>query len=102
MDHDAKECLDVDMQDVEVDAMLILLYFDVFYECDVILFFLGKLLLALRTNHWLNMTLLPKCNENLYVGQQGFYDVVFHSFKHGCVFLVHILISFDRGLIYVI
>ena len=58
MNHDAKECLDVDMQDAEVDAMLIILYFDIFYECDVILFFLGKLLLALRarTNHWLNMT----------------------------------------------
>ena len=42
------------------------------------------------------------CNDNLYVGTQGFYDVVFHSFKHGCVFLVHVPISFDRGLLYAI
>ena len=42
-ENEAKECIDEDVHDVDVNAKVVLQFFDVFYDRAVILFFIGKL-----------------------------------------------------------
>ena len=54
-ENEAKECINEEVHDVDVDAKAVLQSFDVFYDREVILFFTGKLPYI---KQWLNTRIL--------------------------------------------
>ena len=88
----AKECIDEDVQDVEIDAKVVWQSFDVFYDRAVILFFIRKLPYINWIKQWLNTIVSPNCVENIYAEPQGFYDVVFCSPEHRSALLAKVLV----------
>ena len=93
-ENEAKECIDEDVHDVDVDAKAVLQSFDVFYDRAVILFFTGKLPYINWIKQWLNTIVSPNCVENIYAGPQGFYDVVFRSPEHRSALLAKVSVFF--------
>ena len=67
-ENEAKECIDEDVHDVDLDAKAVLHSFDVFYDRAVILFFIGKLPYINWIKQWLNTIVSPNCVENIYAG----------------------------------
>ena len=100
-ENEAKECIDDDVHDVDVDAKAVLQSFDVFYDRAVILFFTGKLPYISWIKQWLNTIVSPNCVENIYAGPRGFYDVVFRSPEHRSALLAKVPVFFDKRLVHV-
>ena len=67
-ENEAKECIDEDVHDVDLDAKAVLQSFHVFYDHAVILFFIGKLPYINWIKQWLNTIVSPNCVENIYAG----------------------------------
>ena len=100
-ENEAKECINEEVHDVDVDAKAVLQSFDVFYDRAVILFFTGKLPYINWIKQWLNTIVSPNCVENIYAGPRGFYDVVFRSPEQRSALLAKVPVFFDKRLVHV-
>ena len=69
--------MEEDVVEVVMETKSMLVAFDRFYDCGVILYFISKLPLVSWIKQWLNSFIMYNCGDDVYLGPRGFYDVVF-------------------------